>query len=143
MTDPTLRQIVKHLWDSLDFLAQETPATEQEFLGSPRSQRLIERVLQTAIQGAIDIAETVIAVRGAREPGSAADSFRVLTGEGLLDAALSQQMEALARFRNILVHGYVELQPSEVYRNATEGVRALRQFAGIAAEWVGGEDAQA
>jgi uncharacterized protein YutE (UPF0331/DUF86 family) len=141
--DASLLEILHHLEESLDYLASDTPASEQQLESSGRLRRAIAHALQTAIQAAIDIGETLAATRGLREPRSAADTFRVLAQEGLLDPALSKEMEALVRFRNILVHGYARLQPSEVYRNATEGVRTLRQFAALAAEWVSGEDAEA
>ena len=89
----------------------------------PREQFLADQTvvdaakyrLVVAAEAAISIC-THLAARLARtSPNSYAQCFEVLEAEGILSKELAQRMGNLARFRNLLVHGYAEIDDSRVW----------------------------
>ena len=67
-----------------------------------------------ALEAAIDAAEHLIASEGLRASTSFADTFAVLGESGHLDGTLSEAMQDAARFRNLLVHGYADVDDERV-----------------------------
>lgn len=67
-----------------------------------------------AIEAAIDVSRHVAASRGLRMPTDYADSFVVLGEAELLEPPLVAQLQNMARFRNLLVHGYAEVDDTMV-----------------------------
>lgn len=53
-----------------------------------------------------DIANHIIADKGYRIPRSYADTFRVLYEKGIIEEEIFKMMENMAKFRNIVVHRY-------------------------------------
>jgi uncharacterized protein YutE (UPF0331/DUF86 family) len=77
-------------------------------------QRFVERELQLAIQAALDVASHIVSDERLAEPASNADLFAALAGHGVLDASLGAALVGAAKFRNVLVHGYVDVDPAIV-----------------------------
>lgn len=64
---------------------------------------------QTAIEACIDAAHHVVAAHGLGSPASNAEAFRLLAAAGVLPADLAVSMAGSVGFRNVLVHGYTEV----------------------------------
>jgi uncharacterized protein YutE (UPF0331/DUF86 family) len=45
-------------------------------------------------------------------------------------------MKGLGGFRNILVHGYLEIDPRQVCENLSKGLRVFPQFAQAGLAWM-------
>lgn len=71
-----------------------------------KTQRIVERTLQIMIELCVDIANHIIGDQGHRVPKSYADTFLVLEEEQILGNKTSKTMQEMAKFRNIIVHGY-------------------------------------
>lgn len=71
-----------------------------------KTQRVVERTLQMMVETCIDIAGHIISDMKFRIPTSYADSFSVLAEKGIVDNKLSQALEKMAKFRNVVVHDY-------------------------------------
>ena len=71
-----------------------------------KTQRVIERTLQMMVEICIDIAGHIISDKRYRVPISYADSFSVLAENKIVDNNLSQSLEKMAKFRNVVVHDY-------------------------------------
>lgn len=71
-----------------------------------KTQRIVERTLQIMIELCVDTTSHIISDKGLRIPTSYSDTFKVLKEEKLIDEALYQIMERMAKFRNIVVHRY-------------------------------------
>jgi uncharacterized protein YutE (UPF0331/DUF86 family) len=76
---------------------------------SVRERRFIEHTLQLAIQSALDVASHVVSDEKLGEPRTNRELFTLLARHGWLEADLSRQLELMAGFRNVLVHGYTEV----------------------------------
>ena len=88
--------------------------TSNQYVSDWKIQRIIERTLQIMIETCVDIAGHIISDRGYRIPKSYADTFRILYEENILESELFKTMEKMAKFRNIVVHNYDEVDPAIV-----------------------------
>ncbi len=70
--------------------------------------------LVVAIEAAVDAAEHIVAAEGLRSSTSMADVFRSLAEAGWLPTDLGQLLEDAARFRNLLVHQYGDVDDERV-----------------------------
>ena len=61
------------------------------------------------IETCVDIAGHIISDQKYRVPKTYADAFRVLREEGILDKDLVESMKRMAKFRNVVVHDYEEV----------------------------------
>jgi len=100
-----LRKLAE-LEEYLNHLKEYSSLSLEEYQKNWKAQRIIERTLQILIEICLDIANHFISDKHLRVPESYADSFKILLEAGFIDASLFQQMEKMARFRNILVHHY-------------------------------------
>ena len=71
-----------------------------------REERFVAHTLQLAVQAALDVASHIVSDERLGEPATNRDLFRLLQRAGWLPAGLASRCEAMAGFRNILVHGY-------------------------------------
>ena len=83
--------------------------SREKIENDPNLLGALERYLFLAIQAAIDTAEAIISYKEYRKPSSYAESFKILVEQGLIDAELEGQLAKTTGFRNILTHGYQEV----------------------------------
>jgi uncharacterized protein YutE (UPF0331/DUF86 family) len=74
----------------------------------------LKYTFQTAIEACIDAAQHVVADRGLGVPTSNGAAFLTLADAGLLDRELGVVMAGAVGFRNVLVHGYAEVDDVRV-----------------------------
>lgn len=71
-----------------------------------RAERFAEHTLQIAIQAALDAASHVVSDRRLGEPRTNRELFALLAKDGWLPVGLAERLQFMAGFRNVLVHGY-------------------------------------
>ena len=76
----------------------------------------LQHYLLLTVEVVLDLGSHVISSEGFGPPRSYADIFRVLREEGLLAGDLAERLMAMARFRNVLVHLYAELDEERVLK---------------------------
>jgi len=108
-----LRKLAE-LEEYLGQIREYTNITIEQYSSDWKIQRIIERTLQIMIETCVDIAGHIISDRGYRIPKSYADTFKVLQEENILEKELFETMEKMAKFRNIVVHNYDEVDASIV-----------------------------
>ena len=88
----------------------------------------IERGLQLCAQNALDIAThlTASAGRDAPDYATAIDSLAQL---GVLPDAFARRFRGVAGFRNVLVHGYLGVDPERVHELLNSGLDDFLAFA--------------
>ena len=118
MTDPAL--VAKKL------AAIETALADLRRLAQPDrlrvdllQRRFVEHTLQIAIQGALDVASHIVSDNRLGEPRTNRDVFELLTQAGWFDATLCDALARMVGFRNILVHGYDDVD-LDVVRDVLE-----------------------
>lgn len=93
-----------------------------------RERRFVEHTLQLAIQACLDITSHVVSEDRLGEARSNHELFTLIAAAGWLDAALAERLRAAAGFRNVLVHGYAEVDLAVVRRALSEGLDDLSAF---------------
>ncbi len=76
---------------------------------SVRERRFVEHTLQLAVQAALDVASHIVSDEKLGEPRTNRELFALLARGAWLDPTLAGQLELMAGFRNVLVHGYTEV----------------------------------
>ena len=84
-----------------------------------KERRFVEHTLQLAIQACLDAASHVVSDDRLGEPNTNQELFRLLAQAGRLTQDLARSLSAAAGFRNVLVHGYAEVD-SRVTRDVLD-----------------------
>ena len=84
--------------------------------------------LQVSIECCLDIANHVIAAEGFRAPKDYADSFKVLEEHGIVDEELGTKLRKMAKFRNVLVHLYGEIENQYIYEFMKKDIQDILDF---------------
>jgi uncharacterized protein YutE (UPF0331/DUF86 family) len=74
-----------------------------------REQRFVEHTLQIAVQAALDVASHIVSDERLGEPETNRELFDLLVRGGRLPEALASSLRDMAGFRNVLVHGYQDV----------------------------------
>jgi uncharacterized protein YutE (UPF0331/DUF86 family) len=74
-----------------------------------REQRFVEHTLQIAIQAALDVASHIVSDERFGEPETNRELFDLLVRGGRLPEGLASSLRDMAGFRNVLVHGYQDV----------------------------------
>jgi uncharacterized protein YutE (UPF0331/DUF86 family) len=107
----------------------------EQYRGDWKSQRVIERTLQLAIETCLDVVSHVIADRGLRVPATYAEAFDVLGEARLIDENLREAMVGMAKFRNPIVHEYARVDPEIVVRILRDHLGDFAHFKTAALGW--------
>lgn len=78
-------------------------------------RRAVERSLQVAIEACLDIGRRLIALEGFRYPEDNKDVFQILAEEEVVPRQLLPSLIEMARFRNLIVHDYAQIDDARVY----------------------------
>ncbi len=103
------------------------------FLAERGEQYRIQFPLQQAIQICIDLAAHVVAESAGHRPDTLAELFTALADRDVIADELASRLGAMARFRNLLVHEYAEVDPARVWTIVTTSLGDVEAFLGIVA----------
>lgn len=96
------------------YLADLAARSDDELRGDFAVMGGVQHYLLLAIEAVIDLGSHVISSEGYAPPAGYADIFRVLRDEQILDERLAGRLMAMARFRNVLVHLYADVDEARV-----------------------------
>lgn len=100
-----------------------------ELEDSVRERRFVEHTLQIGIQAAIDVGSHIVSDQRYGEPASNRALFDLLKQNGWLPAELAAALGDMAGFRNVLVHGYADVNLDIVRDVVTNHLDDLLNFA--------------
>lgn len=130
MTD---RDLVAKKLARIETCVQElrTLARPRDIRSDIREERFIEHTLQIAIQSVIDVAAHIVSDNRLGEPNTNRELFDILERYDWIPANLAEALRRMAGFRNILVHGYEELDFAILEDIVTKHLDDLLHFAGM------------
>jgi uncharacterized protein YutE (UPF0331/DUF86 family) len=111
----------------LDGYAEAALVDTEELLADEVRLGHLKYTFQTAIEACIDAAQHVVAADGLGTPSSNAQAFRLLGRAGVLPADVATTLSGAVGFRNVLVHGYADVDDRLVLDNLGQ-LPALRSF---------------
>lgn len=108
MTDPEL--VAKKLAEIETRLRELRTDTDLDRLQRDvKEERFAAHTLQLAVQAALDVASHVVADDRLGEPATNQELFSLLERHGWIGEDLATRLRDMARFRNLLVHGYAKI----------------------------------
>jgi uncharacterized protein YutE (UPF0331/DUF86 family) len=96
-----------------------------------RQQRFVEHTLQIAIQAALDVASHLVSDARLGEPRTNRELFDLLARGGVISTQLAGTLKNMAGFRNILVHGYQDVDLAIVRDIVERRLDDLLAFVGV------------
>lgn len=127
---------LKRLAEFVEFLNRKKSLRREEFLQDQESQLAVERALQLAIQIVIDIATHILATTSNVTPKDYRDAILKLAHIGVIPTTFAERIASMPGFRNVLVHDYIEIDPSRVYRNLQDELDDFVEFARYINDWL-------
>ena len=88
---------------------------QEEFVADDTVVDAAKYRLLVAIEAAISICTHLSARTAGSSPESYAQCFQVLASNGIISEELANRLGQMARFRNLLVHGYAEIDDGRVW----------------------------
>jgi len=130
-----LQRKLSDLEQYVDQVSEYRNIGTEEYRENWRSQRIIERTLQMAIEVCVDVASHVIADRGLPVPSTYVEAFDVLGQAGLIDRDLRDAMVKMVGFRNVIVHDYARIDPDIVVDVLRHHLGDFIRFRTAALDW--------
>ncbi len=119
-------RLLRVITNDLDLLRRESNAGRQR-RADPMWLRGVKYTFVTSIEACIDVAQHICSAQGWGPPADKGDAMKVLGRHGTLTAEISDAMRKAVRFRNVLVHEYVEVS-DEIVVCRLGDLRDLEQF---------------
>ena len=141
MTDVTRQKIFEklHLLDKylvyLGKLKKEIKSKEI-FLADFHLFGSVERYLQLSCQIIVDALGLVIIEENLEKPGSRMEQISLLYNNKIISESLASKLEDMAKFRNILVHEYGEIDHAKVYKNFLSKIEDFQIFKKEILNWL-------
>ncbi len=106
----------RHLAGGCEYLRRQQTVSRAEFMKDRTLQLAIERALQAAIEACLDIGRMLLSDVGVRLPDTNPGLVLALPQHGLVDPGRVEAWVDLARLRDVLIHGYDEVDIGIVYQ---------------------------
>jgi uncharacterized protein YutE (UPF0331/DUF86 family) len=94
----------------------------------------VQHYLLLAIETELDLGSHIISSEGYAPPANYADIFRVLRDEHVIATGLAGRLMAMARFRNVLVHLYAEVDEARVLEILRNSLGDMDEFVTVLRE---------
>ena len=133
-------KLVSELRRSVVRLRDIAKLSQDEFLNDPDKIGSSKYHFIVAIESSIDMCNHIISRNGYRVPENYADTFRVMAEAGALDAAFSNELINMAKFRNRLVHLYWEVDDQQLYEILQDRLDDFKRLLDSIVEFLGLED---
>ena len=113
---------------NLEFLEEYKNIDENTFLNSYKDVQAVKYSLLEIIEACLDIASHIISARGFERAESYAEMFDILGRRGIISKELAEKLSDMARFRNILVHGYAKVDNARVLELVKTELSDVEEF---------------
>ena len=126
-----IRARCQEIEESIERLESIKEKGREEFLKDRDLQDIACYRLLIAIEATLSLCYHVAAKRLKKIPGEYAECFAILAEAGIIQGALSERLQKMARFRNFLVHIYWKINYEAVYEIIQQNLSDLRFFSQI------------
>ncbi len=123
-----MRSRAREIRDSLEKIQRYTTLTDAEFFADERNLYTVMHLLLIAIEAVAAICNHILARKAGEAPSSYAECFAGMRDLKVLDDALTARLIRMVRFRNLLVHRYWEIDPTQVLRFAREDLEDFTAY---------------
>jgi len=127
---------LRQLRDTLDELAPMRAVTPARLAAAPLERAGVERLLQVAVDLAIDINAHLAVAELGRAPATGRESFHAVGEAGVIDRELAERLAPAAGLRNVLVHRYVDISLELVAQSVGEVLDGFGAYVEQVADFV-------
>jgi uncharacterized protein YutE (UPF0331/DUF86 family) len=120
----------------LSRIRDHRPATSSDFAADSDALDLVSFNLMLAVQTSLDLASHIIADEGWEPATTLAGSFRRMNEHGVISKEVAAALGRAAGLRNLVAHGYAEVDLDLLYVAATDGLLDLERFSSEVSDWV-------
>ncbi len=125
---------IYYIKQNLEKLYKLGGLAQQEFLRDYRNHDAAKYNLQVIIEALIDIGNHIISRKKLPIPDSNADTFRILSQNGIIPVEKLSRYEAMAKFRNMVVHLYQDINEEEIFHIIKNDLSDIEYFIEIIAK---------
>lgn len=118
-----------HMLESVDVLKEYQALSLDELSASPKVYWAVQHGLQLCVQAVLDVATHLVAALGGPIEEDYRGHILALGALGVLPQPFAYRIAAMAGFRNVLVHEYIDVNLAEVHRVLTENLGDFEAFA--------------
>ncbi len=131
-----VESLISNLRDYLSKLRDISQIDFEVFQHDILYKAAAERLLQVSVETCLNIGNHIIASMSWRNPNDYADIFRILGENGILPQEFSKKMVEMAKFRNLLVHLYWEIDPEVEFEILKNDLKDFELFAKYIVEFL-------
>ena len=130
-----IRDLLGNIADAQRRLRELGRLSEAEFLADFRNTESAKYLLIVAAEAAIDVCNHIVARQGGRAPQDYADCFSILSDLKVIEPNLTTRLRQMARFRNLVVHLYWQVDNRRVYEIIEDNLDDLDMFRQQVLDW--------
>jgi uncharacterized protein YutE (UPF0331/DUF86 family) len=130
---------LKQLSERIAKVRAHSPEDPEDLADDSDTLDLVSFNLLVAVQTCLDLATHLISDEGWAPAATAREAFERLEEQGVIARETTRALRKAVGLRNIVVHGYSGVDPSQVHAAATTGLPDLERFAGELIAWVEGQ----
>ncbi len=123
-----VRTRCQEIEDSLERLERIGKRPKEEFLRDQDLKDIACYRLLVAIEAALGLCYHVSAKHLKKVPEGYAECFAILANAGIIPSDLSENLQKMARFRNLLIHMYWKVDYGTLYEMIQHNLNDLRHF---------------
>ncbi len=130
-----VRRLLQRITEDISYLATRAAGDRVCLAADFDRLAAVKYVFVTAIEGCLDVAQHLCSSEGWGPPESNAEALRLLGSHEVLDVDLAETMARAVGFRNVLVHGYTDVDDRLVV-GFLDRVGELEEFVSLVAAWM-------
>lgn len=119
---------MEKLDEYLKILKDTQKVNKKSFTSDYHFFGLTERYLQLSIEVLLDIGKLILAEKNFSRPDNTQEIFSILHDNKILSAKLTEKIQGIVNFRNILVHEYEKIDRNIVYEKLQENLNDFIKF---------------
>ncbi|MEJ2249893.1 MAG: DUF86 domain-containing protein [Candidatus Lokiarchaeota archaeon] len=119
---------ISKLREYIDILNDLKKEDYERFINDYKVYGLAERYLQLAIECVLDIGNHIISRLEYTKPETYQEILLILGKNSIIPEKFANKISKMAGFRNILIHNYLEIDRSLVYRFLQENIPDFERF---------------
>lgn len=128
--------------DSVNALRELQQLTYAEFEREHVLHGSAERDFQVAIQAALDVGAYLLAEAGVPPPAEYQQVFREMGRVGIVPPVFANKLTGMAKFRNVLVHLYLEVDLKKVFAYLQNDLGDFELYAQYVSEYLTQREAE-
>jgi uncharacterized protein YutE (UPF0331/DUF86 family) len=114
------------------------PPTAADLAADQDALELVSFNLMLAVQACVDLASHLISDEDWPPVDTYAEAFQRLHEHGVLSRETADVLGRAAALRNVVVHGYADVDPNLIHEAAAHGLADLERFAREVGAWMEG-----